>query len=177
MQCECSGSSAVPSTHHSTSAPASSPDQTSAPHAWSGSGFCDWCFGPLWQPFLSVPIMPGSPHSQTQHWVDFGRLHNFHFPRAAGIGQVAVRVFWLDGHSRTNFDVLSLFSRKSGLPQLYFLLLVVRPGVLFPYLGRVKPVIATLDSAFSSRPVITVSLARDTLRRVGSHFRYRVVLH
>ena len=132
MQCECSGSSAVPSTHHSTSAPASSPDQTSAPHTWSGSRFCDWCSGRLWQPFLSVPIMPGSPHSQTQHWVDFGRLHNFHFPRAAGIGQVAVRVFWLDGHSRTNFDVLSLFSRKSGLSQLSseeFLLILRRSGL------------------------------------------------
>ena len=58
---------------------------------------------------------------------------------------VAVRVFWLDGHPRTNsatpFEVLSLFSRKSELPELYFLLLVVRPGLLFQYLGRVKLVI------------------------------------
>ena len=80
----------------------------------------DGCCGPLWQPFLPVPFMPGSPPSQTQHWADCVRLHNFHFPRAAGIGPVAARVFWLDGHPRTNsatpFEVLSLFSRKSGLP-------------------------------------------------------------
>ena len=104
-----------------------SPEISRPVHLTLGQGFVIGVLGRCGNPFYLCPSCQAHHTARLNIGLILGGYTISTFPE-----RLAVRVFWLDGHSRTNFDVLSLFSRKSGLSQLSseeFLLILRRSGL------------------------------------------------